>query len=92
MKNDDNKQKINKAEMEKIFKGMSLSKSEEEVIKGGYTIEPGTDSWICFNSDSCRAGCITPCVTCVGCRSRCLAGECYHATSFSQSFSPIVEG
>ena len=35
MKNDDNKQKINKAEMEKIFKSMSLSKSEEEVIKGG---------------------------------------------------------
>lgn len=92
MKNDDNKQKFNKEEMEKVFKGMSLSKSEEEVIKGGYTIDPGTNSWICFGNADCRTGCITSCVQCVQCNSRCFAGECYHATSFSQSYSPVVEG
>lgn len=91
MKNEDNKQKINKAEIEKIFKGISLSKSEEEVIKGGLTIEGGSDSWICFFSDGCRVGCITSCEVCVQCNSRCFAGECYHATSFAKS-GIFVEG
>ena len=85
MKNNDNKQKIDKDEMEKVFKGMSLSKSEEEVIKGGYTIEVGTDSWICLGIGSCKEGCIT------ACSERCLAGACYHSTSVFDGIG-VVEG